>query len=72
RKAVQDAITMADMVPYGMEKLSASTRSTVEECLRHAGEADDLVGMIARRFGWIPEGSDLSITEMTPIVAPLL
>lgn len=69
RKPVQDVIIMAEMVWYGMEILFASTRPTVEECLRHAGEANVLVGIIARRFGWIPEGSDLSITEMTPIGA---
>ena len=72
RKTVQDAITMDEMVWYGMEILSASTRPTVEECLRYAREADLLVGIIARCYGWIPEGSDISITEMTPIGAPHL
>ena len=51
RKTVQDAITMDEMVWYGMEILSASTRPTVEECLRYAREADLLVGIIARRYG---------------------
>ena len=64
RKLVQEAITMAEMVWHGMEMFTASTRPTVEECLRHAREADLLVGIIARRYGWIPEGSDVSITEM--------
>ena len=64
RKLVQDAITMAGMVWHGMEIFTASTRPTVEECLRYACEADVLVGIIAWRYGWIPENSDKSITEM--------
>ncbi len=63
RKAVQDAITMAGMVWHGMEIFAASTRPTVEECLRHAREADVLVGIIAWRYGWEPDGKK-SITEM--------
>jgi formylglycine-generating enzyme required for sulfatase activity len=63
RKLVQDAITMAGMVWHGMEIFTASTRPTVEECLRYAKEADLLVGIIARRYGWEPDGNQ-SITEM--------
>jgi len=63
RKLVQDAITMADMVWHGMEIFTASTQPTVEECLRYAREADLLVGIIARRYGWEPGGRK-SITEM--------
>jgi len=43
--------------------LTASTRPTVEECLRYAREADLLVGIIAWRYGWEPDGTK-SITEM--------
>ena len=64
RKIVQDAITMAGMVWHGMEIFTASTRSTVEECVRLAKEADVLVGIIAWRYGWEPEGQEKSITEM--------
>jgi len=63
RKVVQDAITMAGMVWHGMEIFTASTRPTVEECLRFVKEADLLVGIIAWRYGWEPEG-EKSITEM--------
>jgi len=63
RKVVQDAITMAGMVWHGMEIFTASTRPTVEECLRLAREADVLVGIIAWRYGWEPDGKK-SITEM--------
>ncbi|MHC1743069.1 MAG: SUMF1/EgtB/PvdO family nonheme iron enzyme [Syntrophobacteraceae bacterium] len=64
RKVVRDAITMAGMVWHGMEIFTASTEPTVDECLRHAAEADLLVGIIAHRYGWIPKGKKKSITEM--------
>ena len=46
-----------------MEIFTASTRSTVEECLKCVREADLLVGIIAWRYGWEPDGKK-SITEM--------
>ncbi len=64
RKIVEDAITMAGMVWHGMELFTASTRPTVEECIRLAGEADLLVGIVAWRYGWIPPGREFSITEL--------
>ena len=63
RRLVQDAITRAGMVWHGMEIFTASTHPTVEECLRSVREADLLVGIIARRYGWEPDGQK-SITEM--------
>ncbi len=64
RKIVRDAITMAGMMWHGMEVFTASTRPTVEECIRLVGEADVMVGIIAWRYGWIPEGEEKSITEL--------
>jgi hypothetical protein len=66
---VQDAITTAGMVWHGMEIFPASTCSTVDECLRFAREADVLVGIIAWRYGWEPDGEEKSITEMEYDVA---
>jgi len=63
RQIVQDAITMAGMVWHGMEIFTASTQSTQEECLKYVREADLLVGIIAWRYGWEPDGKK-SITEM--------
>ena len=63
RKVVQDAITMAGMVWHGMEIFPASTKKVVKECLRYAREADVLVGIVAWRYGWEPDGKK-SITEM--------
>ena len=62
-KVVADAITTAGMVWDGMKLFTASTRPTVEECLKSAEEADVLVGIIAWRYGWEPDGKK-SITEM--------
>ncbi|MDP8225188.1 MAG: SUMF1/EgtB/PvdO family nonheme iron enzyme [Candidatus Lernaella stagnicola] len=64
RKTVDDAIVSAGMLPVGMEWFTASTRPTVEFCTQMAAECDLLVGIIAWRYGWIPKGSKVSITEM--------
>jgi len=69
RKLVQDAIAMADMVWHGMEIFTASTKLTVEECLRYASEADLLVGIIAWRYGWEPDGiksSTFAVQKLKP------
>ena len=58
RKIVQDSVTMAGMVWHGMEIMTAGTRPTVEECVRLVREADLLVGIIAWRYGWEPEGEE--------------
>ncbi|MCK5244114.1 MAG: DUF4062 domain-containing protein [Desulfobacterales bacterium] len=65
RKRVQEAVTLAGMLWHGMEIFPASIRTTVEESLRYAREADLLVGIIAWRYGWEPpDGNGKSITEM--------
>ena len=68
RKVVQDAITMAGMVWHGMEIFPASTEPTVDECLRYAREADVLVGIIAKRYGWIPKKRKKSIGKWTSYI----
>lgn len=64
RKVVEDAVVAAGMQPVGMERFTAGARPTVEECVRLAGECDVYVGIIAHRYGWIPEDRDRSITEI--------
>ena len=56
RKVVEDAVLRADMQPVGMERFTASARPTVQECERLARECDVYVGIIAHRYGWIPDG----------------
>ena len=64
RKLVEDAVIRAEMQPIGMERFTASVNPTVEECERQARECNLYVGIIAHRYGWIPEGESISITEM--------
>ncbi len=64
RKLVQEAIATVGMVWHGMEIFTVNIRPTEEECLRHVKEADLLAGIIAWRYGWIPEGEEISITVM--------
>jgi hypothetical protein len=47
-----------------MENLTALNRNALEVSLRMVEEADVYLGIIAYRYGTIPKGHDLSITEM--------
>ena len=47
-----------------MERFTASAHPTVEECERYARDCDIYVGIIAHRYGWIPDGKQVSITEL--------
>ncbi|MCP4674236.1 MAG: SUMF1/EgtB/PvdO family nonheme iron enzyme [Deltaproteobacteria bacterium] len=64
RKVVDNAIRRADMTMVGMEWFEASARPTVEYCQTKPAECDVFVGIIAWRYGWIPEGLEISITEL--------
>ena len=64
RKIVTEAVMKAEMMPIGMERFAASSRRPLEQCQRLAREADVLVGIIAYRYGSVPDGSDKSITEL--------
>lgn len=47
-----------------MERFTASAHPTVAECERQARECHIYLGIIAHRYGWIPEGKQASITEI--------
>ena len=64
RRVVEDAILAADMQPVGMERFTASAHPTVAQCKKLARSCDIYVGIVAHRYGWIPERSELSITEL--------
>jgi hypothetical protein len=64
RKIVEDAVIRAGMQPVGMERFTASVNPTTAECQRVARECDIYVGIIAHRYGWIPDGESVSITEI--------
>ena len=47
-----------------MEHLTALNKDAVEASLRMVEEADVYLGILAYRYGTVPTGYDLSITEM--------
>lgn len=52
------------MVPIGMERFTASKNPTVDECQQQARECEIYLGIVAHRYGWIPDGYEVSITEL--------
>ncbi|UCE05506.1 MAG: DUF4062 domain-containing protein [bacterium] len=64
RQAVKDAIIAKQHVPIMMETLIPEGENPPkEECLENVDEADIFIGIYAYRYGFIPKGDKLSITE---------
>ena len=64
RQQVIDACLRMDCTPLPMEALTAADATAVEESLRLVDEADLYVGIFAHRYGFVPPGYDVSITEL--------
>ena len=64
RNQVRDACLRQGMFPLMMEYLPASDAEAIAESLRMVNEADLYLGIFAYRYGYIPKGHDISITEM--------
>src|SRR6266705_4516960 len=64
RDLVKDACLRQGMFPIMMEHLPASDSDAIAESLRMVNEADIYLGVFAHRYGYIPKGYDISITEM--------
>ncbi|MBV9211068.1 MAG: DUF4062 domain-containing protein [Acidobacteria bacterium] len=64
RKEVMDACLRQGMFPVMMEYLPASDAEAISASLNLVDEADIYVGVFAHRYGYVPEGHDISITEM--------
>ena len=64
RRIVEDAIQRAGMLPIGMERFGAKKGPPLETCLKKVRESGVLVGIIAWRYGALPEGLDQSFTEI--------
>ncbi len=64
RKGVLDACLRQGMFPLMMEHLPATPQGAISESLRLVKEATIYLGIFARRYGYVPEGHDVSITEM--------
>lgn len=64
RKDVMDACLRQGIFPLMMEHLPASDRDAIDESLRIVDEADIYIGIISNYYGYVPDGHDISITQM--------
>ncbi|HEX7956846.1 MAG TPA: DUF4062 domain-containing protein, partial [Pyrinomonadaceae bacterium] len=64
RALAHKACLDAGVFPIGMEQLPARDASGIAASLEMVDEADVYIGVYAFRYGWVPDGGDVSITEM--------
>jgi tetratricopeptide (TPR) repeat protein len=64
RKEVMDACLRQGMFPVMMEHLPASDDEAISASLKMVDEADIYVGIFAHRYGYVPKGRAISVTEM--------
>jgi len=65
RGVVEDAILAAGFVPVGMERFTADPDHTaVDACKELVRGCGLFIGIVAHRYGWIPDGEERSITEI--------
>ncbi|HYG80424.1 MAG TPA: DUF4062 domain-containing protein, partial [Pyrinomonadaceae bacterium] len=64
RALVRQACLEAGVFPIGMEQLPARDATGIAASLEMVGQADIYIGVYAFRYGWVPDGRDISITEM--------
>lgn len=64
RAAVREGIRQLGLIDVAMENLGARDERPKDECLRLVQKESDLfVGIYAHRYGFVPEGDGISITE---------
>src|SRR5215467_5843994 len=64
RQQAMDACLRQGMFPVMMEHLPTSDADAIAESLRMVDEAAIYLGIFAHRYGYVPRGHDISITEM--------
>jgi tetratricopeptide (TPR) repeat protein len=64
RALAHQACLDAGVFPIGMEQLPARDETGVAVSLGMVDQADVYIGIYAFRYGWVPDGRDVSITEM--------
>lgn len=64
RKAAIQAIRDLGHFPVVMEHYGAVDQSAVEKCLSDVRQCDAYIGIIAWRYGFVPDGFEHSITEL--------
>ena len=65
RRTVQVAIRQLGAMDVSMENFGARDERPVDECIRLVRQESDLfVGIYAHKYGYVPDGADISISEM--------
>ena len=64
RAAVKEACLDCGIFPIGMEALPARDATGITVSLEMVEKADLYLGIYAFRYGWVPDGKDISVTEM--------
>jgi Domain of unknown function (DUF4062) len=64
RLAVRDAVLAVDLLPIMMEDTSIPTVSALNHVLEKVDEGQIYIGIFAYRYGYVPQGSNVSITEL--------
>ncbi len=65
REQVRDACERSGFAPHEMmENLNAMDANAIEASLAMVDKADVYIGIFAFRYGYVPDGGDISITEM--------
>ncbi|NJL95089.1 MAG: DUF4062 domain-containing protein, partial [Anaerolineae bacterium] len=64
RQQAMDAVVRQGMFPIMMEHLPAMDEDAVSASLAMVDDAEIYLGIFARRYGYIPAGHAISITEM--------
>lgn len=64
REKVMEACLSADMLPIRMDDWGAEDADAIEVSLDRVDQADLYVGIFAHRYGYVPDGAEISITEM--------
>ena len=63
REAARDACLAADALPLMMEHLPASDADALRVSMEMVDRCDIYVGILAHRYGYVPAGSEKSITQ---------
>lgn len=64
REKARDIVLALGFMPIMMENFPAMDANAVKVCRDKVYEADLFVGIYAHRYGYIPQNSEISITEM--------
>src|SRR5262245_27363597 len=64
RDQVMSACLQQNLFPKMMEQLPASDANAIRASMRMVDEADFYVGVVGFRYGYVPKGHRISITEM--------